>query len=442
MSEKVDIFMPLFVADYLADTTDLTAEEHGAYLLLLMASWRNGGQLENDPQRLARTAKVAPKRWPAVWEAIARFFDVDSETISQGRLVDELEKARGRKAAASENGKRGAAAKHGNYPPSGKTRSQRLAAARAIATHTDAEWAAIVSEFGGRCVRCGTSGHNPEMDHIIPIYQGGSDGIDNIQPVCPTCNSAKGSESINWAEFRRKHGWGAVGTPGKAPGVAMPERVANSNSSPSPSPSPSQPEEAPPAIPGGAWTGWDWFRRFGSAWSQKYKTLTYGQGDGDSKAIGNLGDILAAMPMDERVAAQLLATEMIAEYLADESPGRVNARHPWKWFVEGFNGFRVPKVKVEPRPIALLSNYCGYHRDARNNNRPSKYPKPDCPECKHCTAANGTRTSNVYVDDDPYVEALRRKHGRLGQDTSADKATTGSADLRDAGRDAGERGAG
>jgi len=107
-------------------------------------------------------------------------------------------------------------------------------------------------------------------------------------------------------------------------------------------------EKAPPApaIPGGTWSAWDWFSRFSRQWSGKYQRLTYGQGEGDSKAIGQLGDVLEALPFDERVSAQLLATEMIAEYLADESPGRVKARHPWKWFVEGFNGFRAPKVRV------------------------------------------------------------------------------------------------
>jgi uncharacterized protein YdaU (DUF1376 family) len=112
VSEKVDIFMPLFVADYLADTTDLTAEEHGAYLLLLMAAWRQGGILENSPHRLARAARVPAERWPAVWEAIERFFDVDELTVTQGRLMEELTRAREQKAAASERGKRGAAARH------------------------------------------------------------------------------------------------------------------------------------------------------------------------------------------------------------------------------------------------------------------------------------------------------------------------------------------
>jgi len=100
-----------------------------------------------------------------------------------------------------------------------------------------------------------------------------------------------------------------------------------------------------PAIPGGTWSAYDWYQRFTRLWGEKYGRF-YGQGEGDSKAIAALGDFLASMPLDERTAAQLLATEMIAEYLADESPGRVKHRHPWKWFVEGFNGFRAPKVRV------------------------------------------------------------------------------------------------
>lgn len=88
-------------------------------------------------------------------------------------------------------------------------RAKRLAAARALGTHTAEEWAALVAKFGGRCVRCTIAGR-VEKDHIRPLYQGGSDAIDNLQPLCPRCNSSKGPETTNWAAYRETHGFDEV----------------------------------------------------------------------------------------------------------------------------------------------------------------------------------------------------------------------------------------
>lgn len=86
-------------------------------------------------------------------------------------------------------------------------RQERLARARALATHTDPEWIALCVEFSYACVQCGDGVSGVTRDHIVPIYQGGSDGIDNIQPLCRPCNSRKGADDFNWIEWRRCYGF-------------------------------------------------------------------------------------------------------------------------------------------------------------------------------------------------------------------------------------------
>ena len=49
-------WMPLYVADYLANTGRLSAAEHGAYLLLIMQYWT--GRLPDDDTQLARIAWI------------------------------------------------------------------------------------------------------------------------------------------------------------------------------------------------------------------------------------------------------------------------------------------------------------------------------------------------------------------------------------------------
>lgn len=113
MSEQP--FMQLWVADFVGDTLHLSSSEIGQYLLLLMAMWRNGGTLPSDPKKLARVARSA------VSDAVMAFFDDDTTGgITQKRLCAELERARKKSKALSENGRAGAAAKalKNNTPPS------------------------------------------------------------------------------------------------------------------------------------------------------------------------------------------------------------------------------------------------------------------------------------------------------------------------------------
>ncbi|MGO1160425.1 YdaU family protein [Brucella sp. C7-11G] len=104
-------FMQLYVSDYLGDTMHLTTEQHGAYLLLLMTMWRQGGSLPNDPSKLARIARVTPRRWHLIAVEVMEFFDANGDQITQKRLVQEYQKAVSISEKRSVSGKRGAQAK-------------------------------------------------------------------------------------------------------------------------------------------------------------------------------------------------------------------------------------------------------------------------------------------------------------------------------------------
>ena len=88
------LWMPLYVTEFIADTTNLTASQGWAYINLLCAMWRSqDGTLPHDADTLARVGKVHRPRWAKVWEAIKSLFDVDGDRVTSTPLQAELGKA-------------------------------------------------------------------------------------------------------------------------------------------------------------------------------------------------------------------------------------------------------------------------------------------------------------------------------------------------------------
>jgi uncharacterized protein YdaU (DUF1376 family) len=82
--------IPLFADAYLADTMHLTTEEHGAYLLMLMAAWRyDDCSLPNDDKKLARIVGLSTRRWTQIRETILDFWTLDQGRIWNARLRKE-----------------------------------------------------------------------------------------------------------------------------------------------------------------------------------------------------------------------------------------------------------------------------------------------------------------------------------------------------------------
>lgn len=63
-------------------------------------------------------------------------------------------------------------------------------------SHSTAEWLELCELFGGVCLSCLQSG-KLTRDHVVPVSVGGTNDIENIQPLCQSCNSAKGTNTID-----------------------------------------------------------------------------------------------------------------------------------------------------------------------------------------------------------------------------------------------------
>lgn len=110
MTMRTDTWMPLFIGDYLADTMHLTAEEHGAYLLLIMHYWRTGEPIKNDKNLIKNIAKVSIKKL----ENVLKFFEEKEGFLHHKRIDEELSNSLERKQKAVNKAKLAAEKRWGN----------------------------------------------------------------------------------------------------------------------------------------------------------------------------------------------------------------------------------------------------------------------------------------------------------------------------------------
>ena len=66
-------------------------------------------------------------------------------------------------------------------------------------TITAQEWQSVLDMYGNRCLYPGCDRTDLEMDHVKPIELGGTNTVDNIQPLCVHHNRSKGTK---WIDYR------------------------------------------------------------------------------------------------------------------------------------------------------------------------------------------------------------------------------------------------
>jgi len=122
-------YMPLYIADYMADAAHLSTLEHGAYLLLLMAYWQRGEALPDDDRKLARIAGLTAPNWARIKPTMREFFETSDEKLVHRRVERELAKLR----AKSLNNRKGGLAR------ARQSLSERSANAERTLSHTDTD---------------------------------------------------------------------------------------------------------------------------------------------------------------------------------------------------------------------------------------------------------------------------------------------------------------
>lgn len=184
-----------FASDWLSGTLVLSCEERGAYITLIAMMYDRGGAITNDIISLARSCCVTNSKMRKLIDSLQRAgkIVVQDGMISNQRMDKETE---WRRRARFSNHR--FEDSHDRNHRHHRLRSARLSQARQLDKHTKREWAAMLILFPN-CVRCGSQGEL-QKDHIVPIHAGGSDGIDNLQPLCPSCNHGKS----NGEDFRAK----------------------------------------------------------------------------------------------------------------------------------------------------------------------------------------------------------------------------------------------
>lgn len=89
------------------------------------------------------------------------------------------------------------AAWHTANPDKVQANKSRRRALKMSAESDNSVLSDIIALFGSRCLRCGSE-VGLSVDHVIPLFLGGSNKLDNKQLLCVSCNSSKGIKTFDY----------------------------------------------------------------------------------------------------------------------------------------------------------------------------------------------------------------------------------------------------
>jgi len=187
------------IGDYEVDTKHLSILEDGIYRRLIDLYYVRDGEIPSDIKQIARLIGARTEGEIQTTESILNeFFKFSNNKWSHTRCDFEIQRCVDKSNKAREAA---GLSVQSRLNKNSINRKRRLESARKKGTHTEDEWNELIALCGNKCVRCGNhpNGENKlTKDHVIPLYQHGSDSIDNLQPLCKTCNSSKGPENIDY----------------------------------------------------------------------------------------------------------------------------------------------------------------------------------------------------------------------------------------------------
>jgi len=69
---------------------------------------------------------------------------------------------------------------------------------REVGSFSPGEWTAMLDFYERCCLCCGADGVT--VDHVVPLSKGGSNALENIQPLCRSCNCRKGTKTADYRD--------------------------------------------------------------------------------------------------------------------------------------------------------------------------------------------------------------------------------------------------
>ena len=169
---------------------------------------------ENRRERLEQYAQYEKARanLPHRVEARRKYQEEHKEEISEYKMnwaADNEEKAAASKLAYYEREREEVIARSKKWAESNpekvrqakanNLRKRRAARHASRGNFTVEEFKELCESYGNKCLACGDTRAPLDADHVVPLTEGGSDNIGNIQPLCGSCNRKK---FVNIIDYR------------------------------------------------------------------------------------------------------------------------------------------------------------------------------------------------------------------------------------------------